>query len=158
MFKPKVLLKVALAIFFFLILVLQFFSFPGKFRFEAEQHPDTANLRWPLTFLFIGIFGAVEILIVTVWKVITNLGVKEKTQNTINWVKASIAALWFIWTVIALLLAWLLPQADDPGFPFLMIVIEIAVSIIGLLFMVYRDHLSIKVIQDKETTLRNNDE
>ena len=141
MVKALTLLKVALSVFFFLVLVLQFFSFPGQFRYMAQQEPENAHLRWPLTFLFILIFLAVEILIVTVWQVASNLGNTSRRNRVLKLVTLSIGALTFIWLVIASGLVWLLSQADDPGLPLVITVIEVAVSIVGLLFIIYHNHL-----------------
>ncbi len=142
MVKPLVLLKIALSVFFFLVLVLQFFSFPGQFRYMAEQEPENAHLRWPLTFLFVLIFLAVEILIVTVWKVASGLGIASQRAALLKYVNFSIGALTFIWLVIASALAWLLLHADDPGLPLVITVIEVGVSVVGLLFIIYRNHLA----------------
>ena len=142
MVKPLVLLKIALSVFFFLILVLQFFSFPGQFRYMAEQEPENAHLRWPLTFLFVLIFLAVEILILTVWKVASNLGVASQRTQLLRYMNLSIAGLTFIWLVVASALIWLLLHADDPGLPLVVVVIEVGVSVLGLLFIIYRNHLT----------------
>ena len=142
MLSAKQLLKIALSAFFFLILVLQFFSFPGQFRYMAEQEPVNVHLRWPLTFLFFILFVSVEILIVTIWKVVSNLGLHEKRAHTLKYIKLSIGALTFIWLAIAGFLVWLLLNADDPGLPLLIVVIEVGVSIVGLLFIIYKNHLS----------------
>ena len=138
---PVLLLKFALSIFFILVVVLQFFSFPGQFRFMAEQEPESAHLRWPLTTLFIVIFLAIELLIITVWKVVHHLGDDNKKTYLLRYVKMGIAALTFLWIVIASALAWLFLNADDPGLPLLVTVIEVAVSIVGLLLIIYKNHL-----------------
>jgi membrane protease YdiL (CAAX protease family) len=142
MVKPLLLLKIALSVFFFLVLVLQLFSFPGQFRYMAEQEPENAHLRWPLTVLFVLIFLAVEILIVTVWKVASSLGISSQRAVLLKYVNLSIGALIFIWLVIASALLWLLLHADDPGLPLVITVIEVGVSVLGLLFIIYRNHLA----------------
>jgi hypothetical protein len=142
MVKPLVLLKIALSVFFFLVLVLQFFSFPGQFRYMAEQEPENAHLRWPLTFLFVLIFLAVEILILTVWKVASNLGVASQRRQSLRYLNLSIGALAIIWLVVASALIWLFLHADDPGLPLVITVIEVGVSVLGLLFIIYRNHLA----------------
>ena len=141
MFNPVRLLRIALSVFFLLVLVLQLFSFPGQFRYMAQQEPENAYLRWPLTALFFLIFLAVETLIITVWKIVSNLGNAAQKSNLLRYLNLSISALWFIWAVIASSLVWLFLNADDPGLPLLIIVIEVAVSIIGLLFIIYRNHI-----------------
>ncbi len=107
----------------------------------AEQEPESAHLRWPLTTLFIVIFLAIELLIITVWKVVHHLGDDNKKTYLLRYVKMGIAALTFLWIVIASALAWLFLNADDPGLPLLVTVIEVAVSIVGLLLIIYKNHL-----------------
>lgn len=137
-FNPAALLKAVLSIFFALLLMLQFLSFPGQFRYMSEQEPENAHLRWPLTALSFLVILAVEIIVISVWKIVDALE-KEKGQSIeLKFVNYAIAALLFIWTVIAIGLVLLLLNADDPGLPVVITVIETAVTAVGLLFLFYR--------------------
>jgi heme/copper-type cytochrome/quinol oxidase subunit 2 len=132
------LLKVVLSIFFALSLMLQFLSFPGQFRYMAEQEPENAYLRWPLTALAFTMILAVQIIVVSVWKIVDALEKELGKKTQLKFVNFAIAALSYIWLVIASGLILLLLNADDPGLPVVITVIETAVTSVGLLFLFYR--------------------
>jgi heme/copper-type cytochrome/quinol oxidase subunit 2 len=132
------LLKVVLSIFLALSLMLQFLSFPGQFRYMAEQEPDNAYLRWPLTALAFTMILAVQIIVVSVWKIVNALEKELGKKTQLKFVNYAIAALSYIWLVIASGLILLLLNADDPGLPVVITVIETAVTSVGLLFLFYR--------------------
>ena len=132
------LLKVVLSIFLALSLMLQFFSFPGQFRYMAEQEPENAYLRWPLTALAFTMILAVQIIVVSVWKIVDALERELGKKTQLKFVNYAIAALSYIWLVIASGLILLLLNADDPGLPVVITVIETAVTSVGLLFLFYR--------------------
>jgi heme/copper-type cytochrome/quinol oxidase subunit 2 len=138
MFTSARLLKVVLSIFFALSLMLQFLSFPGQFRYMAEQEPENAYLRWPLTALAFTMILAVQIIVVSVWKIVDALEREIGKQTQLKFVNYAIAGLSYIWLVIASGLILLLLNADDPGLPVVITVIETAVTSVGLLFLFYR--------------------
>ena len=138
MFTSAKLLKVVLSIFFALSLMLQFLSFPGQFRYMAEQEPENAYLRWPLTALAFTMILAVQIIVVSVWKIVDALEKELAKKTQLKFVNYAIAALSYIWLVIASGLILLLLNADDPGLPVVITVIETAVTSVGLLFLFYR--------------------
>jgi preprotein translocase subunit SecG len=45
MIRVEKITKFLMVIFFGLLLMLQFLSFPGQFRYMAEREPETAYLR-----------------------------------------------------------------------------------------------------------------
>ncbi len=138
MFKPEKLIKVVFVIFFGLLLMLQFLSFPGQFRYMAEQEPENAHLRWPLTFLVFLIIAAIQTCIVCLWKLINNLFEDGDSKERLKLVNISISALGFIWLVIAIVLLLLIANADDPGLPVVVTVIECGLTLIILIYFVYR--------------------
>jgi len=138
MFTSAKLLKVVLSIFFALSLMLQFLSFPGQFRYMAEQEPENAYLRWPLTALAFTMILAVQIIVVSVWKIVDALEKELGKKTQLKFVNYAIAALSYIWLVIASGLILLLLNADDPGLPVVITVVETAVTSVGLLFLFYR--------------------
>ncbi len=138
MFTSARLLKVVLSIFFALSLMLQFLSFPGQFRYMAEQEPENAYLRWPLTALAFTMILAVQIIVVSVWKIVDALERELGNHTQLKFVNYAIAVLSYIWLVIAGGLILLLLNADDPGLPVVITVIETAVTSVGLLFLFYR--------------------
>ncbi len=132
------LLKLVLAIFFALSLMLQFLSFPGQFRYMAEQEPENAHLRWPLTALAFTMILAVQIIVVSIWKIVDALEKELGKETQLKSVNFAIGALSYFWLVIACGLVLLLSNADDPGLPVVVTVIETAVTAVGLLFLFYR--------------------
>jgi len=138
MFTSARLLKVVLSIFFALSLMLQFLSFPGQFRYMAEQEPENAYLRWPLTALAFTMILAVQIIVVSVWKIVDALERELGKRTQLKFVNFAIAALSYIWLVMASGLILLLLNADDPGLPVVITVIETAVTSVVLLFLFYR--------------------
>ena len=137
-FSPATLLKAVLSIFFALLLMLQFLSFPGQFRYMSEEEPENAHLRWPLTALSFLVILAVEIIVISVWKIVDALEKEKGRSIELKFVNYAIAALLFIWAVIAIGLVLLLLNADDPGLPVVITVIETAVTAVALLFLFYR--------------------
>ena len=138
MFNPANLLKLVFTALLALLLMLQFLSFPGQFRYMAEQEPENAHLRWPLTALSFLMILAVEIIVISVWKIVDALEKEKGRAHELKFVNYAIAALSFIWVVIACGLVLLLLNADDPGLPVVVTVIETAVTAVGLLFLFYR--------------------
>ncbi len=137
-FNPANLLKLVFTALLALLLMLQFLSFPGQFRYMAEQEPESAHLRWPLTALSFLMILAVEIIVISVWKIVDALEKEKGRALELKFVNYAIAALSFIWVVIACGLVLLLLNADDPGLPVVVTVIETAVTAVGLLFLFYR--------------------
>lgn len=137
-FNPANLLKLVFTALLALLLMLQFLSFPGQFRYMAEQEPESAHLRWPLTALSFLMILAVEIIVISVWKIVDALEKEKGRAYELKFVNYAIAALSFIWVVIACGLVLLLLNADDPGLPVVVTVIETAVTAVGLLFLFYR--------------------
>ncbi len=137
-FNPATLLKAVLSIFFALLLMLQFLSFPGQFRYMSEEEPENAHLRWPLTALSFLVILAVEIIVISIWKIVDALEKEKGRSIELKFVNYAIAALLFIWAVIAIGLVLLLLNADDPGLPVVITVIETAVTAVALLFLFYR--------------------
>ena len=137
-FNPANLLKLVFTALLALLLMLQFLSFPGQFRYMAEQEPESAYLRWPLTALSFLMILAVEIIVISVWKIVDALEKEKGRALELKFVNYAIAALSFIWVVIACGLVLLLLNADDPGLPVVVTVIETAVTAVGLLLLFYR--------------------
>lgn len=138
MLRPERFIKFIFVIFFALLLMLQFLSFPGQFRYMAEQEPENAHWRWPLTVMVFLIIAALQICIICLWKLINNLFAAGDIKARLTFVNISIGALGFIWLVIASVLLLLLTNADDPGLPVVVTVIECGLTLIILLYFVYR--------------------
>jgi hypothetical protein len=132
-------LRIVLSLAFAGVLVLQTLSFPGKWAYEASQHPEQAWLRWPLT-VFTGFeLLCVEVVIVCTWQLLTMVQ-KDRifSEAAFRWVDAIIVAMAAGWLGLAGALAVILPQADDPGAPFLLLNLLLAGAAVVLLVVVMR--------------------
>ncbi len=141
MLNPVKLLKLTFAIFFALLIMLQFLSFPGQFRYMAEQEPENAYLRWPLTFLTFLVIAAIQICVINLWRLIDNLVENGEIKQRLKYINQSLISIGFIWSVIAIGWVLLVSNADDPGLPVVVTVIECAITVVALLYLVYRQLL-----------------
>ncbi len=138
MLKVENFLKASLAIFFALLLMLQFFSFPGQFRYMAENEPDNSYLRWPLTLLAFSVIAALEISIVSLWKLINNLTVDGELLKRKKYLTIAIFSFSYIWIILAIVWMVVVWNADDPGLPVVLTVIQCAFTVLILIFLFFR--------------------
>jgi len=137
-FKVENLLKSALSIFFALLLMLQFFSFPGQFRHMAENEPENSYLKWPLTLLTFSVIAAIQVSIVCLWMLIDNLSFNRALQKRKQYLTGIIFALSYIWIIFAILWIIVIWNADDPGLPVVLTVIQCAFTVLILIFLFFR--------------------
>jgi hypothetical protein len=136
------LLRAGLVVLFGLLLVLQFFSFPGQFAYRAAQSPDQAWLRWPLT-----AFAAIEILclqviLVCTWRLLGMIrSDRIFTEAALRWVGVIIAAFAAGWLLAASGALWAVWGADDPGTPVLLFTVLSFGAAFGLVIVVMRELL-----------------
>lgn len=138
--RPAVLaLRAFLVLLFLLLVMLQLLSFPGQFEHMAREHPDDAHLRWPLTALaFVGI-ACVQVIIVSVWKLLGMVATDRIfSDRSMVWVDAILYAIAFDWLLFLGLYLWVASQADDPGIVVLMTAFLLAGGAFGLLMVVMR--------------------
>src|SRR5918998_3031593 len=64
-------LRVFLVVLFGVLVMLQTFSLPGQFAYMAQESPEQAHLRWPLTALSVFWVLCVQVVIVCTWKLLT---------------------------------------------------------------------------------------
>ena len=116
------LLKLFLAALFLLFTVLQTFSFPGQFRYMAQTSPNDAHLRWPLTFAVGFIFLCAQVVIISIWKLMTLIQ-KEQifTEQSLIWFDRIVYAIGAASLVPAGALILLFIYGDDPGLPMVMV-------------------------------------
>jgi hypothetical protein len=81
---------------------------------------------------------AVQIIVVSIWKIVDALEKELGKETQLKYVNYAIGALSYFWLVIACGLVLLLSNADDPGLPVVVTVIETAITTVGLLFLFYR--------------------
>ena len=132
-------LRVCLVLFFGILVVFQTVSLPGQFRHLAEESPEDAYLRWPLTAVTVFWVLCVQVVIVATWKLLTL--VKEDrifTEASMGWVDAIVWAVVAAWVTLVGVFLYVGFRADDPGLPLLLFLMVIAVSVVGLLIVVMR--------------------
>lgn len=114
-----------------LLTILQFLSIPGQFRYMAEEDPESAYLRWPLTIVGMIAILTLQVLLVSLWLLINEIRgespFSKRAQNLLTRMKYSLATFLLI---LFTGLIFVLSQADDPGFPFLLIIITGCVTLI----------------------------
>ena len=142
-------LRVFLVLLFGTLVLFQVMSLPGQFAHLAEQDPDLAYLRWPMTAITVFWVFCVQVVIVSTWKLLTLVrNDRIFSQASIVWVDAivwAIAAAWVVFGAFSLVVAF---HADDPGLPLLLLLLGMGVTVFGLLMVVMRELLR------QATTLR----
>lgn len=128
-----------LVLLFALLVMLQTLSMPGQWRHMAEENPEDAYLRWPLTVVSVFLIGCAQVVIVATWKLLTRVQQDRIfSASSLVWVDAIVYAAGAAWLVLAALLVWVGFQADDPGAPVLLLLIQLGVAVFGLLMVVMR--------------------
>jgi len=136
------LLQAGLALLFALLVMLQWFSFPGQFAHVASEHPEDADLRWPLT-VFVGVLIlCIQVVVVCTWRLLSM--VRQDvifTALALRWVDVIIGSLVTGWLLAAAGSLWAVWGADDPGTPLLLFVILLVGAAFGLVVVVLRELL-----------------
>lgn len=132
-------LKIFLVVLFGILVVFQTLSLPGQFRHMAQEHPEDAHLRWPLTAIAVFLVLCVQVVVVATWKLL-DLVSSDKifTQASLVWVDAIIGAIAAAWLVFCGIFLWVGFQADDPGVPMLLFLLLVGGAVLGLLMVVMR--------------------
>jgi len=137
--RSVILLKVGMAALFAVLLVFQFLSFPGGIAYDAQQHPEQAYLRWPLTFLAGFCIFCAEVVVFSTWKLLSLVqSDRIFSDAAFKWVNAIIWAIAGAWTILVGFLIWVFSNADDPGFPMVLLFFVLSVTVVGLLMIVMR--------------------
>jgi hypothetical protein len=137
--RAVVVLKVFLAVLLAVLLLLQVMSLPGQFAHLAEESPDRASLRWPLTAITVFWVLCVEVVVVCTWKLLTRVrDDRIFTEESLVWVDVIVWAIGAGWLVLVGVLGYVGFRADDPGLPLLLFVLTVGVTVLGLLMLVMR--------------------
>lgn len=136
-------LKLVLAALFVLLVVLQTLSFPGGFRYDAEQHPDEAYLQWPLTIAVGSVLLAAEVVVVGIWQILT-LTERRRLQSAdaLRWLTSITWACAYAATLMTLLFVVIAVIADDPGAPMVLLFVSLCVMTLTLFSFVMRSALA----------------
>lgn len=143
------LLRVFLVVLFAVLLLMQVMSLPGQFAYMAQESPEMAYLRWPLTALSIFWVVCVQVVIVSTWKLLT-LVKHDRVFSDLSapWVDAIVWAITAAWVVLGFASLWVAINADDPELPLLVFLVDVSVTVLLLLMLVLRQLLR------QATTLR----
>jgi hypothetical protein len=133
------LLRVFLVVLFGVLVMLQTFSLPGQFRYMAQQSPESAYLRWPLTAIAVFWVLCIQVVVVCTWQLLTL--VKDDrifSDASLRWVNGIVGAVGAAWVVLLGVFLYVGFQADDPGMPLLLFLLLVGVAVLGLLLVVMR--------------------
>ena len=135
-------LRAVLVMAFALLVVFQVLSMPGQFRYMAEENPEDAELRWPLTVVAVLVIACVQVVIVCTWRLLTMVAQDRIfTTASMRWVDAIVVAIAIGWLLLAGVLFGLAGYWDDPGFPMLLTLLLLASGALSLLMVVMRELL-----------------
>jgi hypothetical protein len=143
------LLRVLLVLLFAALVFGQTVSVPGEFAHMAQESPESAHLRWPLTILGVVVLLCVQVVVVCTWKLLTL--VKEDrifSDRSQVWVDAIMWAVGVAWLLLCGVFVYVGVNADDPAGILLLGSILMVGAVFGLLLVVMRALLR------RATTLR----
>ncbi len=132
-------LRVFLVVLFGVLVVLQVMSLPGQFAHMAEQSPDLAYLRWPMTVVSVFWVLCVQAVIVATWRLLSMVtDDRIFSAAALVWVDAIVWAIAAAWVVLLAVFLYFGFRADDPGTPLLLFLLLVGVAVLGLLMVVMR--------------------
>ena len=133
------LLRVFLVILFAVLVMLQTFSLPGQIRYMAQQSPEDAYLRWPLTAVAVFWVLCTQVVVVATWQLLT-LVKRDRifSDASFGWVNAILGAIAAAWVVLVAVFLYVGFRATDPGLPLLLFLLSVGVAVLGLLMVVMR--------------------
>ena len=133
------LLRVFLVILFAVLVMLQTFSLPGQIRYMAQQSPEDAYLRWPLTAVAVFWVLCIQVVVVATWQLLTLVKRDQIFSDAaLVWVNAIVAAIAAAWVVLVAVFLYVGFRATDPGLPLLLFLLSVGVAVLGLLMVVMR--------------------
>ncbi|WP_307849134.1 DUF2975 domain-containing protein [Micromonospora sp. U56] len=132
-------LRVFLVLLFGILVMFQTFSLPGQFAHMAQESPDQAYLRWPLTAVSVFWLLCIQVVIVSTWKLLTLVkNDRIFSDASLAWVDAIVWAIVAAWVVLLGVFLYVGFRASDPGLPLLLFLMLVGVAVLGLLMVVMR--------------------
>ena len=132
-------LRILLACAFAALVVGQLLSLPVSFAAMAEESPDRASLRWPLTVFAVLELACVQVVIVCTWRLLTMVeDDRIFSERSLVWVDAIVGAIAVGWLLLLGMSTYLASIADAPGLPAVLMVMVLAGAVLGLLMVVMR--------------------
>ena len=133
------LLRLFLAALFAVLVLMQVMSLPGQFAHMAQESPESAYLRWPLTIVSIFWVLCIQVVVIATWKLLTMVNRNAIfTRASLVWVDTitwSIVAAWVVLVGVFLYVGF---GADDPGLPLLLFLLVVIVAVAALLMVIMR--------------------
>lgn len=132
-------LRLFLVLLFAILVVFQTVSLPGQFGYMAEQSPEVAYLRWPLTAVTVFWVVCIQVVIVSTWRLLT-LVQHDRIFSEVSfvWVDAIVWAIGAAWVVLLGVFLYFAPTWDDPAPPLILLLLLTGVGVLGLLMVVMR--------------------
>jgi Protein of unknown function (DUF2975) len=132
-------LRVFLVLLFVVLVPFETLSLPGQFAHMAEESPELAYLRWPLTAVTVFWVLCVQVVIVSTWKLLTMVK-KDRifSDASLVWVDTIVWAIVAAWVVLLGVFLYFGFIADDPGLPVLLFLMLTGIAVVGLLMVVMR--------------------
>ncbi|MEU8333223.1 DUF2975 domain-containing protein [Micromonospora sp. NPDC048839] len=132
-------LRVFLGVLFVVLIGFQTFSLPGQFAHMAQESPEQAHLRWPLTAITVFWVLCVQVVIVSTWKLLSLVkNDRIFTEASLRWVDLIVWAVGAAWVLLVGVFLYVGFNADDPGGPILLFLLTMGVTVLGLLMVVMR--------------------
>ena len=132
-------LRILLALAFAALLVAQVGFLPALSGAMAQDSPELAYLRWPLTAVTVFWVVCIQVVIVSTWKLLTLVKHDRIFSDAASvWVDAIVWAIAAAWVVLVGLSIYVVLQASDPGVPLLLFLMVVGVAALGLLMVVMR--------------------
>jgi DUF2975 family protein len=124
---------------FVVLIPFETLSLPGQFAHMAEESPELAYLRWPLTAVTVFWVLCVQVVIVSTWKLLTMVK-KDRifSDASLVWVDTIVWAIVAAWVVLLGVFLYFGFIADDPGLPVLLFLMLTGIAVVGLLMVVMR--------------------
>src|SRR3954471_8259807 len=95
------LLRIFLVVLFGILVMFQTFSLPGQFAHMAQESPEDAYLRWPLTAVTVFWVLCVQVVIVSTWKLLSLVkNDRIFTEASLKWVDLIVWAIGAAWVVL----------------------------------------------------------
>lgn len=134
------LFKAILFVGLILLAVLQTLSIPGQFKYLAETEPNSAYLRWPLTIIGMTAVLMLQIILVSLWRLIPEIHSDAPfNPRSVKFLTHILRSLIVFVGIISGGTLWVLSRADDPGMPFVLILISGFATLISLIVYEIRD-------------------
>ncbi|MFC8177660.1 DUF2975 domain-containing protein [Rhodococcus sp. NPDC057297] len=132
-------LRVFLAVLFAVLVLFQVMSLPGQFAHMAQESPDIAYLRWPLTIVSIFLVVCIQAVVISTWKLLSMVqGNRIFSRASLVWVDVIMWAIVAAWTVLVGVFLYVGFRATDPGLPLLLFLMVVIIAVAALLMVVMR--------------------